>query len=124
MSRLKKTPLKTESVKHRKSRAEYEKVRKRYLTDHPLCEWCSTFPLPDETVPASVHVHHVVLRSKSKCLQADPRNFCALCEICHGAVHGGAMHDFLLWFKYARLNDFDFLYEREPSSFVKYGVEP
>lgn len=61
--------------------ARWQKIRDRFLGDHPFCEICGE--------PATV-AHHIVRRREGG--GDTPRNLMALCASCHGKLHANAGH--------------------------------
>ena len=57
----------------------WEKVRKMFLAEHPLCEDCAAQGL---TTPAT-EVHHIKPLRGHPELHYAPENLAALCKMCH-----------------------------------------
>lgn len=68
----------------------YKKNRLLYLAENPLCERC----LENEKVEPATQVHHLTSfltgkdESEKLALLLDTTNFLAICERCHGELHG------------------------------------
>jgi 5-methylcytosine-specific restriction protein A len=62
---------------------DWQRVRARYLRDHPLCERCSGDGQDEGRVVAATEVHHRVDRRVAPHLRLAWANLEALCEPCH-----------------------------------------
>ena len=62
----------------------WQKVRKMFLVEHPLCMDCEAKGL---TTPAT-EVHHVRSLKGNPGLAYDPANLQALCKMCHNRRRG------------------------------------
>jgi 5-methylcytosine-specific restriction protein A len=58
---------------------DWQKFRKRFLADHPLCEDCETI---GRVTPAT-EVHHLVKIKHDASKRLDEGNLLALCGRCH-----------------------------------------
>lgn len=71
------------------SKARWQRLKKLYLSDHPLCEVCLA---RGKYVPAT-HVHHKYSftlctdYSTAMAVAFDPDNLCSICDRCHGIIH-------------------------------------
>ena len=57
----------------------WQKVRARYLAQHPLCNHCST----DTRPVVATQVDHVIPHKGNRALFNDPGNLQGLCHSCH-----------------------------------------
>jgi len=60
----------------------WNKVRKAYLSKHPLCESCNK----EHRITPAAHVHHVQDISKRPDLRLDYDNLMSLCKPCHTKI--------------------------------------
>lgn len=56
-------------------------IRKRYISEHPLCEKC----LEENRMTKAEHVHHI--KSLSLGGTNDEENLMSLCKSCHSKIH-------------------------------------
>jgi len=62
---------------------QWQKARKAYLNQHPLCERC----LEQDIVRPATLIHHRQPIDKGG-ERLDPNNFMSLCFDCHEIIHG------------------------------------
>lgn len=69
--------------------SKWQKLRKGYLIDHPLCEKC----LENDIIEPATQVHHIKEISTGNdelemmSIAFDPDNLMALCDSCHQKLH-------------------------------------
>lgn len=61
--------------------AKWEKFRKRFLRENPLCEDC----LKERTLTPATDVHHIIKLRDAPERKFDKNNLMALCHKCHSA---------------------------------------
>ena len=74
--------------------ANWQRVRRMFLREHPLCE--DPFGYHGDTVTIATEVHHkVALRSLPGNAGGTnhPENLQALCKGCHSRITGEGLHD-------------------------------
>lgn len=59
----------------------WEKVRKRYVKTHPICEMC----FKEGIISPVEHVHHIVPLKEGG--TNDESNLMSLCKSCHSKIH-------------------------------------
>ena len=63
--------------------ARWNRVRKVYLSGHPLCEEC----LKENKITRGTIVHHIVPVSENENLKYDLENLETVCASCHQKIH-------------------------------------
>ena len=61
--------------------SSWQKVRNRYIKQHPLCEQC----MNEGRLTLAQHVHHIVPLEQGG--TSDESNLMSLCKSCHSTIH-------------------------------------
>ena len=68
---------------HERYGSDWQKIRARYVRQHPLCEQC----LKNGRISFVAEVHHILPLSQGG--THDPDNLLSLCRSCHTKIHMG-----------------------------------
>jgi len=85
---MRKTPLRRVSKKRSKELAEYRKLKKQYLAEHPYCEVCEAEGWPRRR---ATDIHHVHGRSGGAYL--NPDTWLAVSRLAHDRIHWGEIEN-------------------------------
>lgn len=72
---------KTNPETHKRYSKAWKIIRKRYISEHPLCESC----LKENRMTKAEHVHHIKPLSIGG--THDESNLMSLCKSCHSKIH-------------------------------------